>query len=128
MPTRILVDTNFLLIPVRFKVDIFTGSADAVNDITEFYVSSRVLNEIQRLKERSKPSFVKELRLAETYAGQCTLIEDPSDGEVDDSLVSLASREGMVLGTTDSELRQKARAAGVKVIYLRQRNYLVLDG
>ena len=128
MPTRILVDTNFLLIPVRFKVDIFTGSSDAVNDITEFYVSSRVLNEIQRLKEKSKPSFVKELRLAETYAGQCTLIEDPSDGEVDDSLVSLASREGMVLGTTDSELRQKARAAGVKVIYLRQRNYLVLDG
>lgn len=128
MPTRILVDTNFLLIPVRFKVDIFTGSSDAVNDITEFYVSSRVLNEIQRLKEKSKPSFVKELRLAETYAGQCTLIEDPCDGEVDDSLVSLASREGMVLGTTDSELRQKARAASVKVIYLRQRNYLVLDG
>ena len=128
MPTRILVDTNFLLIPVRFKVDIFTGSSDAVNDLTEFYVSSRVLNEIRLLKEKSKPSFVKELRLAETYAGQCTLIEDPSDGEVDDSLVNLASREGMVLGTIDSELRQKARNAGVKVIYLRQRNYLVLDG
>ena len=128
MPTRILVDTNFLLIPVRFKVDIFTGSSDAVNDLTEFYVSSMVLDEIQRLKEKAKPSFVKELSLAETFAGQCTLIEDPSDGEVDDSLVSLASREGMVLGTIDSELRQKARAAGVKVIYLRQRNYLVLDG
>ncbi|MFA9436497.1 MAG: PIN domain-containing protein [Candidatus Bathyarchaeota archaeon] len=128
MPTRILVDTNFLLIPVRFKVDIFTDSSDAVNDLTEFYVSSRVLNEIRLLKEKSKPSFVKELRLAETYAGQCTLIEDPSDGEVDDSLVNLASRERMVLGTTDSELRQKARKAGVKVIYLRQRNYLVLDG
>lgn len=128
MPTRILVDTNFLLIPVRFKVDIFTDSSDAVNDLTEFYVSSRVLNEIRLLKEKSKPSFVKELRLAEAYAGQCTLIEDPSDGEVDDSLVNLASREGMVLGTIDSELRQKARNAGVKVIYLRQRNYLVLDG
>ena len=128
MPTRILVDTNFLLIPVRFKVDIFTDSADAVNDSTEFYVSSRVLNEIRLLKERSKPGFVKELRLAETFAGKCTLIDDPSNGEVDDSLVSLAYREGMVLGTTDSELRQNARAAGVKVIYLRQRNYLVLDG
>ena len=128
MPTRILVDTNFLLIPVRFKVDIFTDSSDAVNDLTEFYVSSRVLNEIRLLKEKSKPSFVKELQLAETYAGQCTLIEDSGDGEVDDSLVNLASRERMVLGTTDSELRQKARKAGVKVIYLRQRNYLVLDG
>ena len=128
MPTRILVDTNFLLIPIRFKVDIFTDSADAVNDLTEFYVSSRVLDEIRLLKEKSKPNFVKELRIAETFSGECTLIDDPSDGEVDDSLVSLALREGMVLGTTDSELRQKARTAGVKVIYLRQRSYLVLDG
>lgn len=128
MPTRILVDTNFLLIPIRFKVDIFTLSADAVNDLTEFYVSSRVLDEIQRLKEKSKSSFVKELRFAETFAGQCTLIDDPSDGEVDDSLVSLARREAMVLGTSDAELRQKARAAGVKVLYLRQQSYLVLDG
>ena len=128
MPTRILVDTNFLLIPVRFKVDIFTVSADAVNDLTEFYVSSRVLDEIQRLKEKAKSSFVKELRLAEAFAGLCTFIVDPSDDEVDDSLVRLALREGMVLGTTDSELRRKARAAGVKVIYLRQKSYLVLDG
>jgi rRNA-processing protein FCF1 len=128
MPTKILVDTNFLLIPVRFKVDIFTLSSDAVNDLTEFYVSSRVLDEIQRLKEKAKPSFVKELRLAEAFAGLCTLIVDPSDDEVDDSLVRLALLEGMVLGTTDSELRRKARTTSVKVLYLRQKSYLVLDG
>jgi len=128
MPTRILADTNFLLIPVRFKVDIFTESADAVNDLTEFYVSSRVLDEIKSLKERAKPSFERELRLAETFAGQCTFIADASDDEVDDSLVRLAMREGMVLGTTDWELRKKARAGGVKVLYLRQKSYLVLDG
>ncbi|MBT3284043.1 hypothetical protein HN807_06670 [Candidatus Bathyarchaeota archaeon] len=128
MPTRILADTNFLLIPERFKVDIFDVSADAVNDLTEFYVSSRVLDEIQHLKENAKPSFFRELRIAETFAGMCTFIVDPSDNDVDDSLVSLALREGMVLGTSDAELRQKARAAGVKVLYLRQKSYLVLDG
>lgn len=128
MPTRILVDTNFLLIPVRFKVDIFDVSADAVNDLTELCVSSRVLDEIRHLKENAKPSFFRDLRMAETFAGMCTFIVDPSDNEVDDSLVSLASREGMVLGTSDAELRQKARAAGVKVLYLRQKSYLVLDG
>jgi rRNA-processing protein FCF1 len=128
MPTRILVDTNFLLIPVRFKVDIFEASANAVNDITELIVSSRVLDEIQSLKERAKPSFFRELKLAEAFAGMCTFMVDPSVNEVDDSLVSLASREGMVLGTSDAELRRKARAVGVKVIYLRQKSYLVLDG
>ena len=109
-------------------MDIFEASADAVNDITEFYISSRVLDEIRHLKERAKPSFFRELTLAETFAGMCTFMVDPSVNDVDDSLVSLASREGMVLGTSDSELRQKARAAGVKVIYLRQKSYLVLDG
>jgi rRNA-processing protein FCF1 len=58
----------------------------------------------------------------------CIIIVDPSDDDVDDSLVRLALLEGMVLGTTDSELRRKARTAGVKVLYLRQKSYLVLDG
>ena len=34
----------------------------------------------------------------------------------------------MVIGTTDSELRKKARNERVKVLYLRQQRYLVLDG
>lgn len=128
MPTKILLDTNFLLIPIRFKVDIHTAAADAVNDLVEFYISSRVIVEIRQLKEKSKPSFVRELGIAEALSRECQLIDDPSDGEVDDSLVSLASRQGLILGTTDSDLRRRARAAGVKVLYLRQKRYLVLDG
>jgi rRNA-processing protein FCF1 len=128
MPTKILVDTNFLLVPVRFKVDIFTESQNAVNDIVEFFVSSRVLDEIQILKDRSKGAFVRELKLAERLAENCKIIEDSSKTRVDQSLIDLAFDEGMVLGTTDAELRQNARKAGVKVVYLRQKSHLVLDG
>lgn len=128
MPTKLLVDTNFLLIPIRFKVDVFTESQSAVNDVIEFYVSSRVLNEIQILKERSKGVFVKELILAEKLAENCTVIQDDTSSRVDQSLINLALQEGMVLGTADAELRQNARKAGVKVLYLRQKSYLVLDG
>ena len=128
MPTKLLVDTNFLLIPVRFKVDIFIESQNAVNDVIEFYVSSRVMDEIQILKERSKGAFVRELKLAERLAENCTVIKDDSRTRVDQSLINLATREGMMIGTADSELRQNARKAGVKVVYLRQKRYLVLDG
>jgi rRNA-processing protein FCF1 len=128
MPTKLLVDTNFLLIPVRFKVDIFTESQNAVNDLVEFYVSSRVLDEIQILKERSKGSFVRELKLAERLAENCEVIQDSSKAQVDQSLINLALENEMVLGTADAELRQKARKAGVKVVYLRQKSHLVLDG
>ena len=128
MPTKLLVDTNFLLIPVRFKVDIFEESQNAVNDVVEFYVSSRVLAEIQILKARSKGSFVRQLKLAERLSENCTVINDDSSTKVDQSLINLAIREEMMIGTADAELRQNARKAGVKVVYLRQKRYLVLDG
>ena len=128
MPTKLLVDTNFLLVPARFKVDIFTESQNAVNDLVEFYISSRVLDEIQVLKERSKGVFVRELKLAEKLAENCQVIEDTSKTRVDQSLIDLALDEGMILGTADAELRQRARKAGVKVVYLRQKSHLVLDG
>jgi rRNA-processing protein FCF1 len=128
LPTKLLVDTNFLLIPVRFKVDIFTESQNAVNDVVEFYVSSRVLDEIQILKERSKGSFVRQLKLAEKLSENCTVINDSSSTRVDQSLINLALGEDMMIGTADAELRQNARKVGVKVVYLRQKNHLVLDG
>lgn len=128
MPTKLLVDTNFLLVPIRFKVDIFIESQNAVNDLVDFYVSTRVLDEIQILKKKSKNSFVKQLQLAEKLSENCAIIDDTSSTLVDQSLIDLAFKENMVLGTTDSELRQNARKAGVKVLYLRQKSHLVLDG
>lgn len=128
LPTKILCDTNFLLIPLRFGVDVFAETDDVLNDISEFYVSSRVVDEIKLLRQDAKPSFDKELLFALKMTEKCAVIEDDSDLVVDDSLIELAKRHGMVIGTTDSELRKRARGEGVKVIYLRQRRYLVLDG
>jgi len=126
LPTKILCDTNFLLIPLRFGVDIFSESDNALNDICSFYVSRRVLNEIKLLRKDAKPSLDKELLLK--MAEKCSIVEDNSETLVDDSLIQLAKEHNMTLGTTDAELRKKARAEGVKVVYLRQRRYLLLDG
>ena len=128
LPSKILCDTNFLLIPLRFGVDVFTETDNALNDITEFYVSSRVLDEIKLLKQSAKPSFEKELLFALKMAEQCVVVQDDSTALVDESLINLAEKHGFIIGTTDSELRQFARMRGVKVVYLRQRRYLVLDG
>jgi rRNA-processing protein FCF1 len=128
LPTKIICDTNFLLLPLRFGVDVFNEVDDVLNDIVEFYVSSKVLNEIKLLRHFANPRLDKELLFALKMAKQCTVIEDDSDFLVDDSLIEIAKKHFMVLGTTDSGLRKKARAEGVKVIYLRQRRYLLLDG
>ena len=128
LPTKILCDTNFLLIPLRFGVDVFAETEEALNDLTKLYVSSRVIDEIKLLKTDAKPNFEKELLFALKMIEQCEVIEDTSETLVDDSLIELARKNNMVIGTTDSELRKKARIEGVKIIKKSKKRYLVLDG
>jgi uncharacterized protein len=127
---KVLLDTNFLLVPIRFGVDILAEAERVLNQLVELTVSTGVLGELEALKEGAGPRFKKDLGFALSLASKCTIVEyEPLDGEtVDDSLVKLAIIGGYVVATTDSELRRRLRSSGVKVLYLRQRRYLELDG
>ena len=126
MPQVVLFDTNFLLIPVRFHVDIYSETINALNEPVEFTVPSTVMDEIKALKQRSKPKFVKELSLAEKIAEKCRVIPVTlgEDETVDDSILRVASLNGYVVGTTDAELRRRLRLKGLRVLVLRQRQYI----
>lgn len=130
LPPKILLDTNFLLIPSRFGVDIFDEAERVLNRPLECYVTRSVLREIAQLKQGASPSFARELRFAEKIAERCSVLEVEAEaGEtVDDSILRTARDEGMIVGTTDAGLRRRLREAGVKVLVLRQRRYLELVG
>jgi rRNA-processing protein FCF1 len=130
LPPRILFDTNFLMIPLRFGVDIFEETERVLNQPPDYYVTRSVLKEIEHLKQGARPSFVKELSFAEKIAERCSVLEvEVEDGEtVDDSILRTAEKKRFIVGTTDAELRKKLRDAGVKVLVLRQRRYLELMG
>jgi len=130
MPTKVIFDTNFLLIPIRFGVDIFSEAERVLETIVEFYVTETVLNEIDILKGKSKPSFIRELEFAEKLAQQCSIINVgivPRE-TVDDSLIRVAKNDDYIVATTDTALRRKLREANVRVLYLRQEQFLELDG
>jgi len=130
LPPKILFDTNFLLIPLRFGVDIFEEAERVLNLPPEYYVTRSVLKEIAQLKQGAGPSFAKELSFAEKIAERCGVLDvEVEDGEtVDESILRTASEKRFIVGTTDSELRKRLREAGVKVLVLRQRRYLELMG
>ncbi len=130
LPPKILFDTNFLLIPLRFGVDIFEEAERVLNQPPEYYVTRSVLREIAQLKKGASPSFVKELNFAEKLAERCGVLEvEVEEGEtVDESILRTAEGKGLIVGTTDAELRKKLREAGVKALVLRQRRFLELMG
>ncbi len=130
MPPKILFDTNFLMIPLRFGVDIFEEAERALNQQPEYYVTRSVLKEIAQLKQGASPSFVKELSFAEKIAERCSVLDVEVEGgeTVDESILRTAEEKRFIVGTADAELRKKLRDAGVKVLVLRQRRYLELLG
>lgn len=130
LPPKILFDTNFLMIPLRFGVDVFEEAERVFNQLPEYYVTRSVLREIRLLKQGASPSLAKELCFAEKLAERCSVLEvEAEDAEtVDESILRTAIGKRMIVGTTDAELRKRLREAGVKVLVLRQRRYLELVG
>ena len=130
MPPKILFDTNFLMIPLRFGVDVFEEAERVLNQLPEYYVTRSVLREIELLKQDASPSFAKELSFSEKIAERCSVLDVEVEDEetVDESILRTAVEKRLIVGTTDADLKRKLREAGVKVLILRQKRYLELIG
>ena len=121
MASRIvLLDTNALLMPFQFRVNLETelGRLMGSADIT---IPSPVWTELEFLAERDRDA-----RAALQLAARYRVIEAP--GSADDALLALASSLRAVVVTNDQPLLDRLRAASIPRIFLRSRNHLVAEG
>jgi len=125
----VLLDTNFLLIPIRFRVDILQELERLLVN-PRIVVPSPVVDELRALSQRRKTSEQKEADFALRIVERCEVIEaEPLPTEsVDDLILRVASEQGLIVGTTDGGLRRRLRDRGVPVVYLRQRSFLDIEG
>lgn len=128
--TRVILDTNFLFIPIQFSVDIFEELERVVGGSIQCVVPSAVVRELMLISEDSKPSFKREVDFAISLIKRCEQVDTaPRPGEtVDEVIVRLAEEWGCLVATNDSDLRKLLRKKGVPVVYLRQRSHLEVDG
>ncbi len=129
-PIRVLLDTNFLMLPIRFSVDIKSELGRIVESSFKLVTTLAVVDELLRLKHQVKPGEVKEIDFALATAEGIEKIDDilgPKE-DVDDQLIRLARSRGVVVATTDADLRRRLRKAYLPVIYMRQSRYLAIDG
>lgn len=126
----IIIDSNFLFVPLQFGVDIFEELRRLLGGSIRCVVPSTVLEELQLLRRDSKPSVKKQIDFALSLAERCEKIEvDVVSGEtVDDSIVRMARLLRCPVATNDAELRRRLRAEMTPVIYMRQKAYLEMDG
>ena len=120
---KILLDTNFLMIPASLGVDIFEKIEEMCDFPYELFVLEKSKQELERIQGRGRGKDSREAKLALSLidAKKINVLIEDSNEYVDDVLVKL--NDEYIIATQDTEL--KKRLTGRK-IFLRQKKYLVL--
>jgi rRNA-processing protein FCF1 len=126
----VILDSNFLFIPLRFGVDIFDELHRLLGRNVRCVVTTPIIDELRLLRTDAKPSFRKEVDFALGLVERCEVMEASLDlrETVDDSIVRVASDGPFIVATNDADLRRRLRKAGVSVVFLRQRSHLEIEG
>jgi rRNA-processing protein FCF1 len=125
---KLIIDTNFLLIPGQFRVDIFSEVERIMQEPFEFCVVEKSMEELNNLTIKGKEADRFSAKLGLVLAIQKNLKRLPcskEDKTADDSIVSYANND-VVVATQDKALRDRVREKGGRIIGLRQKKYLVM--
>ena len=126
----VILDSNFLFIPHRFRVDIFEELRRLLGRNVRCVVTTPIMDELKLLGFDAKPSLRREVDFALEFTDGCEVMDDSlGPGEtVDDSILRLALERRFTVATNDAELRKRLRKVGIPVVFLRQKNHLEIDG
>lgn len=125
---KIIIDTNFFLIPYNFKVDIFS-EIDRICDFKhDIFIIDKTKDELESIitKQRGKNKRAAELGLALIKAKKPKLIKSQSKNQeysVDDIILKKADKS-VIVATQDRNLKRKLKLKKIPVIVLRQKKYL----
>ncbi len=118
---KILLDTNFLVDVIRFKIDLFTELRG-----DELFILDTVLEELGRVsKGKSNDAFSAKFSLKMVRTKGLKVLKS-KEKEADLSLIEYA-KNGYAIATQDLKLKKKLKKIGAKIIYIRQKKYLVKE-
>jgi uncharacterized protein len=119
---RIVLDTNFIMIPGQFGVDIFDEFEKLAMPI-RLYVCEGTIKELGSIIEHGKTSDRTAARVALGLIEAKGIKTLPCEGSVDDALVALSKEEETFIATQDKALRKRI---GSRKFVLRQKKYIRL--
>ena len=118
---KFLLDTNFLMVPGKFRLDIFKELEKFGKP--ELFTLDLVVKELGKLsKGRGKSTFYAKFGIFLIQDKDIGILES-QEAKADKELLRL-SKEGYVVCTQDRDLTIKIRKARGKVVFLRQEKYL----
>jgi|TARA_B100002003_G_C14081103_1_gene520091 rRNA-processing protein FCF1 len=125
---KVILDTNFLLLPGLFKVDIFEEIRKVMNDKYELYIIEGTIAELNKIidrKNKSRDKLNAKIGLELIKQKKVKKIKS-SERNVDEGILDKAD-ENTFVATSDKVLKQRLKKNNIKLIALRKKQYLVLE-
>ncbi len=120
-----VLDTNFLLIPYQFRIDIFSELNYIIDGAYDAVVPTGVLAELKKISEHAgKNALAARLALKIIEVNKGKLVFEKSDGIVDDWILGFAKKHRAIVCTNDKQLRMNSKKAKLRTVTMKSKSKL----
>jgi len=125
---KVILDTNFFMVPEKFKIDVFGELDRIVEGEYELVTVDSVIKELNKLS-RGNGKDARAARIGlKLFKGKDLKVLKTKEKNADEAILKLSEKiSNCVVATLDKELEKKLKKRGIKLIYLRSKKYLVLE-
>lgn len=121
---KIIIDTNFLMIPYKFRVDIFSEFDKICSFNYRLFVIEKTIDELRNIVQKQPGKNKKAAEFALKLIGLKNIGKIASkDMDVDSAILKMADKDAVV-ATQDGFLKKQLLEKGASVIWMRQKKYL----
>ena len=120
MKSKVIIDTNGLMIPGQFGIDIFSELEQL--GFYSYIVPSASVKELEKIKATGRGKDRSSAKIALSLLDRCTIID--KNGYADNIIIDMAISMDAAVLTNDTELKKRLCSKGVTNVYLRDRTRL----
>lgn len=115
----VLLDTNALMLPVQFRIDIFSELERILGKYRPVVLRGTI-DELERIGQGGGENAVA-ARVGRSLAERCHVEEQKEEqGDVDSAIVRFAERNQCAVVTNDLGLKKTLQEKGIRVISMRK--------
>lgn len=116
---QVLLDTNFLLIPFQFGVDIYSEIGRLIDEKTEIFTLDLCINELKDVAPKNAKAAMALMKLKKVR-----IVRAKMHINVDETVFETAKKYNAVVCTQDAVLRTKCKKNGIDTIMMREKSHL----
>lgn len=99
--------------------------------MAELYIVDKTIDELDEIIARKAPKYKRAAKLAKEMVRKFNVkilsSKTQTFKNVDELILKIAEKGGYHIATQDAQMKRMARSRGLKVLYLRQKKYVIIE-